>query len=418
MSSIFWESQKFAHSNQYYDVLEILRYTDEPIEAKSESFPPRVLVHKLKNGISRHRRGRTLASLLQLLKLDRNQDNQLLIGADEFREIFRFYGIDPFILYLVVRQSHGCYHSRHGDDDEGVDSFYLNSVSMMLLWSYQRASKKTFAIIIPRQSNSIDTSAGIYAKFLNTLGKQKELFEYPWYLQLASVIEQSLWLDVVSGAELQAIRHIEERTRHGNWVSTESPPEFSELIKISEKIGFANAALANAWRQADLMLNLLAVNGLASSNGNRDCDRIDTNIDRSKEEQAKQVAALLRTQITIRKDDISYLQKRAENQSSVIFGLISLNVAESAKLDSSAMKIIAVMTMLFLPGTFFATLFAVPSLKWDEDPVITDRFWVYVVFTIPSTLFILILYKGWKNILIYQPRLDKLYEVVKKLNTC
>ncbi|KAI0904108.1 hypothetical protein F4823DRAFT_568029 [Ustulina deusta] len=398
MSSIFWETQKFAHPNKDYSVLEIFQLTDGSIEARGENVPHQALVHRLKNAISRPRRGSAVASFLQLLKLDRDGSGELLIGGDKFREIFSFYGIDPFILYLVARESHGCYHSgpADGEDNQGVGSFYLNSVSMMLLWSYHYGSKKTFAIIIPRQSNSIDDSDGIYAKFANTLGKQQEL------------------LDGVLGAELQAIRHIEERTRHGNWVSAESPPDFPELTKISEKIGFANAALANAWRQADFMLNLLAVNGLASRDRDGNCGRIDISSNRPKKEQAEQVAVLLRTQITLRKDDISYLQKRAENQSSVIFGLISLNIAESARIDSSAMKIIAVMTMLFLPGTFFATLFAVPSLQWDKDPVITDRFWVYFAFTIPSTLLILAFYKGWKNILMYRPRLNELYEVVKK----
>lgn len=50
------------------------------------------------------------------------------------------------------------------------------------------------------------------------------------------------------------------------------------------------------------------------------------------------------------------------------------------------MKTIAVMTMVFLPGTFFAALFAVPSLDWDGPKVITSRFWVYWAFTIPFTL--------------------------------
>ena len=52
------------------------------------------------------------------------------------------------------------------------------------------------------------------------------------------------------------------------------------------------------------------------------------------------------------------------------------------------MKTIAVMTMAFLPGTFFAAVFAIPSLRWDEPQVIQDKFWVYWAFTIPFTMFV------------------------------
>jgi hypothetical protein len=60
--------------------------------------------------------------------------------------------------------------------------------------------------------------------------------------------------------------------------------------------------------------------------------------------------------------------------------------------DSSAMKTIAIMTMIFLPGTFFATLFAVPSLKWDKPDVIQENFWVYWAFTLPVTAVVILVW--------------------------
>jgi len=60
-------------------------------------------------------------------------------------------------------------------------------------------------------------------------------------------------------------------------------------------------------------------------------------------------------------------------------------IATAAKKDSSAMKTIAVMTMAFLPATFFAALFAIPLLQWQGDNVMTERFLVYFAFTLPCT---------------------------------
>jgi hypothetical protein len=44
--------------------------------------------------------------------------------------------------------------------------------------------------------------------------------------------------------------------------------------------------------------------------------------------------------------------------------------------------------MVFLPGTFFAVLFAIPTLDWNSQGVIQDKHWVYWAFTVPSTLLV------------------------------
>jgi FtsH-binding integral membrane protein len=64
------------------------------------------------------------------------------------------------------------------------------------------------------------------------------------------------------------------------------------------------------------------------------------------------------------------------------------------KNDSASMKTVAIMTMAFLPATFFAALFAVPSLRWDQADVIQKNFWVYWVFTIPTTAAVFLLWLG------------------------
>jgi heme/copper-type cytochrome/quinol oxidase subunit 2 len=72
----------------------------------------------------------------------------------------------------------------------------------------------------------------------------------------------------------------------------------------------------------------------------------------------------------------------------------NLAVARAAKNDSGAMKTISVMTMLFLPATFIAALFTMPTLHWDESRVIQNKFWVYWAFTIPITLLIFLVWTG------------------------
>lgn len=70
----------------------------------------------------------------------------------------------------------------------------------------------------------------------------------------------------------------------------------------------------------------------------------------------------------------------------------SRRVAEASKHDSSAMKTIAIMAMAFLPATFFAALFAVPSLDWDSANVVKGNFWVYWAFTLPATALVFMIW--------------------------
>jgi phosphatidylglycerophosphate synthase len=77
--------------------------------------------------------------------------------------------------------------------------------------------------------------------------------------------------------------------------------------------------------------------------------------------------------------------------------------------DSTSMKTIATMTMAFLPATFIAALFAIPSLQWDKPSVIGSRFWVYWAFTIPTTILVFVIWFGMR----YKVQL---WEKLKKRN--
>ncbi|KAI4940347.1 hypothetical protein J4E86_010981 [Alternaria arbusti] len=94
-----------------------------------------------------------------------------------------------------------------------------------------------------------------------------------------------------------------------------------------------------------------------------------------------------------------YLQERGRTQQAVIFNLLtrddaksSKDIALAARKDSYSMKTIAIMTMIFLPPTFFATLFAMPLLKWDEPKVIQPSFGIYWAASIPTTVAVLLIW--------------------------
>ncbi|KAK4444806.1 hypothetical protein QBC34DRAFT_429546 [Podospora aff. communis PSN243] len=101
------------------------------------------------------------------------------------------------------------------------------------------------------------------------------------------------------------------------------------------------------------------------------------------------------------------IDKRMQAQQNILFNLITqtdsnLNIeiardskelAEASKRDSTAMKIIAILTTVFLPGTFLATFFAMPLFDWSAismSDVGTSHLWVYWAVAIPMTAVLMV----------------------------
>ncbi|MCJ1403426.1 hypothetical protein MMC11_006649 [Xylographa trunciseda] len=103
----------------------------------------------------------------------------------------------------------------------------------------------------------------------------------------------------------------------------------------------------------------------------------------------------MKTQAKMAKLDAEFITKRADNQVGAVYNRFSQRdnitmqkISEATNRDSSAMRSLAVLGALFLPGTFVATLLSINSLQ--EQP-----FWVYWVITVPLTLLVLAAWIFW-----------------------
>ena len=104
-------------------------------------------------------------------------------------------------------------------------------------------------------------------------------------------------------------------------------------------------------------------------------------------------------------------QARMSNQLTLILSLFSqedqsigIDIAKASKSialesrrDSSSMKTLAVVAMVFLPGTFIATFFAMPLFDWQASngQVVDKRIWIYFLVTIPLTAFTCAVWWAW-----------------------
>ncbi|KFY40244.1 hypothetical protein V494_03599 [Pseudogymnoascus sp. VKM F-4513 (FW-928)] len=111
------------------------------------------------------------------------------------------------------------------------------------------------------------------------------------------------------------------------------------------------------------------------------------------------------------------IKERLDLQLSVLYNFVaqadsSLNfrMAATTGLDSSAMKTLAFVTVVFLPPTFVATLFSMSMFNWQassnnnssesaidngrQKVVVTDL-WIYWVVSVPLTLMVLLGWRVW-----------------------
>lgn len=70
----------------------------------------------------------------------------------------------------------------------------------------------------------------------------------------------------------------------------------------------------------------------------------------------------------------------------------------SSQYDTSSMKTLAIVTMMFLPGTFVAAVFSMPVFNWaggNADSIVNHHFGIYWAVTTTLTLLTFVLYGLW-----------------------
>ncbi|MCJ1371249.1 hypothetical protein MMC20_002464 [Loxospora ochrophaea] len=110
---------------------------------------------------------------------------------------------------------------------------------------------------------------------------------------------------------------------------------------------------------------------------------------------------------------VVYNQRRATTQLAVAYNFAqqkdnmtnlevaadSRSIAQASKHDSSAMRSIAVLTMVFLPGTAVATIFSMPFFQVQngqgQSGLVANQFWIYWAVTVPLTFVVLLVWIIW-----------------------
>ncbi|OTA87742.1 hypothetical protein M434DRAFT_15302 [Hypoxylon sp. CO27-5] len=74
---------------------------------------------------------------------------------------------------------------------------------------------------------------------------------------------------------------------------------------------------------------------------------------------------------------------RADTGTNLKISKSTMEISRATQRDGSQMRSIALLTMIFLPGTFVATIFSMSFFNWKlkEDVMISPQIWIYAVIT-------------------------------------
>ncbi|KAI1765000.1 hypothetical protein GGR53DRAFT_530101 [Hypoxylon sp. FL1150] len=304
-------------------------------------------------------------------------------------EIFEYLGLDK-ALFAYLLSSRSGWNSAPGN---GQYSFMVKDYPYMLAWSFNLTTFETHGILAARSEFEAYSNLKSFDGTFSLPGLCTAHLYHPLSLACICLIDFVFYFDRVIVEEGYKIGDVENDTGHGLWVDKKSNLEAHELKNLpsaSRNISRIIVVFANLFKSVEVahtIIDTLEQEDIWTEwRGMKSYQDASDNIDNCTA-SFRRATETLKSRIKTIKQSGQVIDKRAEAQSNVI-AQESKKIAEESKKDSSDMKVIAVMTMAFLPGTFFAALFAVPSLQSDHATVIQPNFWVYWVCTVPMTILV------------------------------
>ena len=105
------------------------------------------------------------------------------------------------------------------------------------------------------------------------------------------------------------------------------------------------------------------------------------------------------------------VEARLKNELNLAINLVAqqetaatVRISKAARSDGAAMRAVAVITLLFLPSTFVSTIFSMTFFSFSpggpgerQSWVVSDKIWIYWLFTVPLTIVALLTWLWWQR---------------------
>ncbi|KEY72015.1 hypothetical protein S7711_00034 [Stachybotrys chartarum IBT 7711] len=259
----------------------------------------------------------------------------------------------------------------------------------------------------------------------------KQIMQAPWHREIHMHTMFPVFLTAacfsmqVAGTQegiKKELREVESQTGYHNFDREHKPSlDWEDLGELSRKSNGHATLLANLARKSKTTETLLSF-AFKTMNKDRQPKRRQKNGGApvptvNGNDLLRNHLSVLQDRLAMQDLDIAYTLRRVQVQIDALFHLVTetdslanLQLSKSTKdlaffsyRDASSMKTLAVVTMLFLPGSFVSALFSTNCFEWDNVDLrsssigvnVTPQFGLYWVVTIPLTLLTFVAYFIW-----------------------
>ncbi|KAK6824973.1 hypothetical protein PG987_012467 [Apiospora arundinis] len=347
---------------------------------------------------------------LQLIILERGPGLSCVIASDVFKGVLSAASISTEGLWVILQDTDGLHSVRRLED---TDAHFAGHTWYAIAWSFKRRSLCTKVIWIDGNDGRE------YPKFMFLLQCFQKYISSPFLVGYLYCLSATM----IDLADRGLYQEIEQSTGYYMYENETRPArpsrlDLSELTRhISlvhrqfDLVSFHRHTLSNSMR----ILDELNTHAHAASLEEVDEDPTKQKMN-SSSLQLSQAFPAVRSRLMTQSGHLQLYKQRGVKLCNLLFVLLThedalkgadlaelgAEIAAASKRDIASMKTVAVLTMAFLPATFFAALFAIPSLDWKGaadggESVIQSNFWVYWAFTLPATVLVFVIWVVLNN---------------------
>jgi hypothetical protein len=319
--------------------------------------------------------------------------SQLSIHPEDLSRVLEVFNVQLAFEYSFTN------HAGYTVLEEGIGSAERSTSfcifrrnTFIVAWAKDARSKITKALVVAGESGPHRRS-----RLHEVISHQRDLARHSLFLALVVAIWEGTHVEDCLTASDTKITRIENRTGYHPW-TTDDAIEEGSYSELSRKTSGASTSLA------ELVMNIQFMRGLLRWIEGMDNSALE------EDGRVRSCIAMIKARLDQQEILLSFLQERAKNQMTVLFTLIasedarngielardSRTLAVASKIDSSSMKTLAAVSVVFLPGTFVASFFSMPLFDLQNHPNGVSRIlWIYWIITIPLTAITISVWYFW-----------------------
>ncbi|RYP41956.1 hypothetical protein DL767_000587 [Monosporascus sp. MG133] len=352
--------------------------------------------------LKKHQSSNEPVSCLARIVLADNDSTQSWKSTSEVTQIASYFG-----LLLAHDYAMSCIAGVAALPPNGVVGTYaLVHPKLVAIWSARQPSSQLQPTPDSSHPPTFPTQAIILASASERAGLKK-LLNRPWDFSLTShTMFPAFLCGLIIGHEVDKtqesikndMRSVEARTGHHNSASRKQQPANGSWGHLSARMsGFARklASTSRKIQVARELLNFILAHAKKGAGVGADKDAA---------ELIKHHVELMSRRLEMQRLQNEFLSQKANIQMTAILNLMAREDSSIGLQSAFSMKTLALLALIFLPGSFVAALFSAPLFNWDSvdeadhnsiSVGTKPQFSLFWAITIPLTVLSFIFYVGW-----------------------